>query len=129
MMTKITGKVAIVTGAEQGVSRGIALALASGGARIMLAGRTKAKLDGVRAEIMAAGGVPAYEAARWRSDHQPCFIDRHQLGHQQDRSLFRRQTGDRRDDAGVVVLFLTSEDAAYITGAMIPVDGGQANWR
>ena len=52
----IMGKIAIVTGAGQGVGRGIALALAAGGALVILAGRTKAKLEAVHAEIMAAGG-------------------------------------------------------------------------
>ncbi|CAD7341325.1 SDR family oxidoreductase [Sphingomonadales bacterium 56] len=52
----INGKVALVTGAGQGVGRGIALALAAGGALVILVGRTTAKLQAVRAEIEAAGG-------------------------------------------------------------------------
>lgn len=43
-------KVAIVTGAGQGVGRGIALALARHGATVALLGRTLAKLDSVAAE-------------------------------------------------------------------------------
>lgn len=43
-MTSLTGKVAIITGAGQGIGLGIARALASEGARIMLFGRTEAKL-------------------------------------------------------------------------------------
>lgn len=53
----IAGKVAIVTGAGQGVGRGIAIALASAGAHVMLAGRTTATLDAVRAAIVGADGV------------------------------------------------------------------------
>lgn len=52
----INGKVALVTGAGQGVGRGIALALAAGGALVILVGRTTAKLQAVQAEIEAAGG-------------------------------------------------------------------------
>ena len=48
------GKVAIVTGAGQGVGRGIALALARRGVRIAALGRTPAKLEAVVAEIADA---------------------------------------------------------------------------
>lgn len=56
-MAALSGKVAIVTGAGQGVGRGIALALAKRGATLALLGRTKAKLDSVAAEIAALGGT------------------------------------------------------------------------
>ena len=44
-MRSLSGKVAIVTGAGQGVGQGIALALASEGAAIAVLGRTAAKLE------------------------------------------------------------------------------------
>ncbi|TDD33747.1 SDR family oxidoreductase [Actinomadura sp. KC06] len=44
-MGSLSGKVAIVTGAGQGVGQGIALALASEGAAIAALGRTRATLD------------------------------------------------------------------------------------
>ncbi len=43
-MGKLSGQVALVTGAGQGVGQGIALALASEGAAISVAGRTESKL-------------------------------------------------------------------------------------
>lgn len=55
-MSRLTGKVAFVTGAGQGVGRGIALALAADGAAVAVVGRTAAKLDAVVAEIQARGG-------------------------------------------------------------------------
>lgn len=55
-MENLSGKTAIVTGAGQGVGRGIALALASAGARLVLAGRTLAKVEGTAAEIAERGG-------------------------------------------------------------------------
>ncbi|RJF93143.1 SDR family NAD(P)-dependent oxidoreductase [Sphingomonas cavernae] len=50
-MSELAGKVAIVTGAGQGVGRGIAVALARRGAKVALVGRTLAKLDAVAAEM------------------------------------------------------------------------------
>jgi NAD(P)-dependent dehydrogenase (short-subunit alcohol dehydrogenase family) len=55
-MGVLDDKVAIVTGAGQGVGRGIALALAKEGAAITLYGRTPATLKKVAAEIEAFGG-------------------------------------------------------------------------
>ncbi len=52
-------KVAIVTGAGQGVGRGVALALAADGAAVMLMGRTLSKLEAVAGEIVARGGRAA----------------------------------------------------------------------
>ena len=55
-MGKLDGKVALVTGAGQGVGRGIALALAGEGAQIAVAGRTEGKLLQTCAEIAQRGG-------------------------------------------------------------------------
>lgn len=55
-MGTLDGKVALITGAGQGVGRGIALAMAKEGAAIALAGRTESKVREVAAEIAAFGG-------------------------------------------------------------------------
>ncbi|AHE53303.1 SDR family NAD(P)-dependent oxidoreductase [Sphingomonas sanxanigenens] len=55
-MGALDGKVALVTGAGQGVGRGIALAMATAGARVAVVGRTQAKVESVAAEIASAGG-------------------------------------------------------------------------
>jgi NAD(P)-dependent dehydrogenase (short-subunit alcohol dehydrogenase family) len=52
----LDGKVALITGAGQGVGRGIALAMAKEGAAVALAGRTLSKVDDAKAEIEALGG-------------------------------------------------------------------------
>jgi NAD(P)-dependent dehydrogenase (short-subunit alcohol dehydrogenase family) len=52
----LSGQSAIVTGAGTGIGRGIALALADSGIRVVLNGRRQEPLDEVAAEIKAAGG-------------------------------------------------------------------------
>jgi NAD(P)-dependent dehydrogenase (short-subunit alcohol dehydrogenase family) len=57
-MGKLEGKVALITGAGQGIGQGIALALAKEGAVIAVAGRTESKLHttcGLLADIGARG--------------------------------------------------------------------------
>lgn len=55
-MFSLKDKVAVVTGASQGIGRATALALAEAGARVALAARNAEKLAGVVGEICAAGG-------------------------------------------------------------------------
>ena len=53
---QLTGKIAIVTGAGQGLGREIALVLAEEGATVALVGRTASKLEAVAAEICGKNG-------------------------------------------------------------------------
>lgn len=55
-MKKLNGKVALVTGAGQGVGQGIAYALAGEGVAVAVMGRTLAKLEATVAEIVKRGG-------------------------------------------------------------------------
>ena len=56
-MSKLLGKVALVTGAGQGVGQGIAFALAHEGAKVAVTGRTMQKLEATCEEIQKRGGV------------------------------------------------------------------------
>jgi 3-oxoacyl-[acyl-carrier protein] reductase len=56
---KLDGRVALVTGASQGIGHACALALAREGASVAVAARNRQKLDELVAEIAAAGGKSA----------------------------------------------------------------------
>jgi 3-oxoacyl-[acyl-carrier protein] reductase len=55
-MSTETAKVALVTGASQGIGRAVAIRLAKDGIRVALAARNEDKLKEVAVEITAAGG-------------------------------------------------------------------------
>jgi NADP-dependent 3-hydroxy acid dehydrogenase YdfG len=56
-MESLDAKVAVVTGASKGIGRGIAIALASQGCKVILAARDKTKMAGVVSEITESGGL------------------------------------------------------------------------
>ena len=63
-MPGVEGRVALVTGASQGIGRACALVLASAGAKVVLCARNQEKLQEVAAEIASKGG----EAEAFRMD-------------------------------------------------------------
>ncbi|MBO9723902.1 MAG: SDR family oxidoreductase [Novosphingobium sp.] len=55
-MVEMEGKVALITGAGQGIGHGVARAMAQAGAQVMLAGRTYDKVAQAAQTIVAEGG-------------------------------------------------------------------------
>lgn len=55
-MTVLSNKVAIITGASSGIGRAAAALFASEGARVVVTARRQNEIDGLAAEIAAAGG-------------------------------------------------------------------------
>lgn len=55
-MNRLAGRIALVTGASQGIGRAVALRLGQEGATVALAARNEARLAEVAAEIASAGG-------------------------------------------------------------------------
>src|SRR5512143_2862011 len=53
---RLTGKVALITGASRGIGQAIAVAYAASGAKVVLTSRKKAGLESVSQAIQAAGG-------------------------------------------------------------------------
>lgn len=58
-MAGVEGRIALVTGASQGIGRACALVLAAGGAKVALCARNDEKLTQVAQEIAAQGGESA----------------------------------------------------------------------
>ena len=74
MRQALSNKVAIVTGASQGIGRAIALKLAEEGAEVMLAARSAELLKEVQAEIESKGGKAAWLSLDLRTPNAPALL-------------------------------------------------------
>lgn len=75
--TRLAGKVAIVTGAGQGIGEAIAAGYAHEGAKVLITGRTLSKLEDVAGKIRDSGGeVVALEALAGDKGHTRQTVDR-----------------------------------------------------
>jgi len=67
---RLSGRVAVVTGASQGLGKAMALALAAEGARVALISRSREPLLALAADIQAAGGIAGVFPADVTSEEQ-----------------------------------------------------------
>lgn len=74
MTTKASGRVALVTGGNRGIGRGIALELAASGCSIMIAARDTAALEATAQEIRELGVEAAVHAADLRQPNAPALL-------------------------------------------------------
>ena len=77
MANRLQGRVAIITGAGQGIGEACAKAYAAEGARVLITGRTLSKLEQVAAQIREAGGeVICMEALAGNRQHAEAVVER-----------------------------------------------------
>lgn len=82
-MTRLTDKVAIITGASSGIGRAAALLFAEQGARLVLTARGRERLEEVAREIRSAGGAVATVAGDVSEEaHHEALVDaaQHEFG-------------------------------------------------
>ena len=72
MLTPIEGRAALVTGGTKGIGRGIALAFARNGAKVMVTGRDPAAGAACAAELVAAGASDAAFVAADTASRDDC---------------------------------------------------------
>jgi len=110
---RFTGKRALVTGAGRGIGGGIADVLAERGAEVAVN-----DIDGGRAAVVA-------DALRTHGVRTVAVQGDVSKRHDVER-MFDRASADLGpiDEIGTVAAFLVSDDASYLTGQSIYVDGG-----
>jgi 3-oxoacyl-[acyl-carrier protein] reductase len=109
-MNNLKGKTALITGASRGIGRASALALAQAGAQVLVHYSSSEK----EADAVAPGVVGTDMSDFTKTDAGREYT----LGMQALKRLAQP------DDIAPVVAFLASDDARWVTGQSIHVDGG-----
>jgi NAD(P)-dependent dehydrogenase (short-subunit alcohol dehydrogenase family) len=112
---RLDGKVALVTGAAQGIGQAIAQALASAGARLIISDRQADKLAQTAAILEEEGGevvhIAADVAMADEVEEMVCSVPLGRPG--------------KPEEVAAVVLFLASDAASFVSSASIDVNGGR----
>ena len=114
-------RIALVTGASQGIGRAIALRLAADGRHVALAARNEAKLAEVSAEIEAKGGVSCVFSVDMASEESIKSCAKAVIGHFGRVEILVNNAGITRD---VLALRMKRHDwddvlATNLTGAFL----------
>ena len=112
MEKALAGKVAIVTGSSRGIGKGIALAYADAGAKVVLASRTVKDMEAVAADIGKRGGTAAVmQMDAYNYDQTESVIDAtvEQFGKLD--ILVNNAGGSRNVDGGSTGFMLTTRTA------------------
>src|SRR5258705_143862 len=120
-MFSLKDKVALVTGASQGIGRDTALALSEAGAKVAVAARNEEKLAALVREIVAFEGSQALAVNMNKAASTDVWPARVKEG--LDTRIPCGRMGTARDVAAAIV-FLASDEASYITGHVLDVNGG-----
>jgi len=120
-MANLSGRVAVVTGASQGIGRACAIELSRAGAHVALAARNEAKLAEVAAEITTLGGTAAPFVLDISSEESIKSTAKAIVGHFGKVEIIVNNAGITRDG-----LFLRMQRAAWddvlntnLTGAFL----------
>lgn len=100
--TLLSGDTALVTGAASGIGRGMALALAREGARVVLADLDGAGGEGVAASIRASGGDARFVGADLATAHGPAGLLAQALATLGSLSILVHSASPRRLEADTV---------------------------
>ena len=103
---RVQGKIAVVTGAADGIGRALAHMLAKHGAAVAILDRQHDAAEAVAGEIQAIG-AEAMDA------YLKSMSALHPIGH----------VGDP-DDIAYGVLYLASDESRFVTGTELVIDGG-----
>jgi len=76
MTGRLSGRIAVVTGASKGIGKAIAISLASEGAKVILVSRDRSQLEEAAAEITGTGGDAAVFPADITSEEQVRALER-----------------------------------------------------
>ena len=116
---RLNGKVALVTGAAQGLGQGYAIALAEAGADIVALDRSEVAETGKSISALGRRFMPL------KSDLREASVDDlNEIVADIVKGLPLSRMGTPEDVVGMC-LFLLSDEASWITGQIFNVDGGQ----